>query len=161
MLKVEKLFRASEHNFSVTAFHEKCDNKEDTLVLVRTEFGKNIGGYTHNPWKSVTGDGEWVCDSGRKAFLFSLDMGEKFVPQGDERSIFRHSDFGPVFGSGDISISDCCNSNSKSCARFPCTFNRAGGNKLERKEDTWRMFSGTDAKLFKVEEYEVFRLFYQ
>ena len=58
--RVEILFRASEHGFSAKAFHEKCDNQEDTLVLVRTEFGKTIGGYTHYPWRSVnnTGSGE-------------------------------------------------------------------------------------------------------
>ena len=69
------------------AFHQKCDNKEDTLVLVRTEFGKVIGGYTHYPWTSVEGDsdfnGEKVTDSERRAFLFSLDMKEKFVAQRD------------------------------------------------------------------------------
>ena len=48
--RVERLFRASEHSFSADAFHNKCDNKEDTLVLIRTEFGKTIGGYTHYYW---------------------------------------------------------------------------------------------------------------
>ena len=50
--RVERLFRASEHGFSVASFHQKCDNQEDTLVLIRTEFGKTIGGYTHYPWTS-------------------------------------------------------------------------------------------------------------
>ena len=35
-IKVERIFRASEHNFKIAAFHERCDNKEDTLVLIRT-----------------------------------------------------------------------------------------------------------------------------
>ena len=110
--RVELLFRASEHGFSAKAFHRKCDNQEDILVHVRTEFGKTIGGYTHHPWKSVN-SGEWVNNSGRRAFLFSLDMREKFVPQGDDCLIYRHSDLGPVFGGGyDICISDGCNSNS-------------------------------------------------
>ena len=51
--EVKLLFRASEHNFSAKAFHQKCDNIEDTLVLIRTQFGKTIGGYTHYPWKSI------------------------------------------------------------------------------------------------------------
>ena len=50
--RVERLFRASEHGFSAKVFHQKCDKQEDTLVLVHTEFGKTIGGYTHYPWTS-------------------------------------------------------------------------------------------------------------
>lgn len=72
--KAERLFRASEDGFSKDAFHQSCDNKEDTLVLFQTEFGKTIGGYTHCPWKSGGGP---VNDTGRRAFLFSLDMREK------------------------------------------------------------------------------------
>ena len=49
-VRVEKLFRASEHGFMAAAFHEKCNNINDTLILVRTEFGKTIGGFTHYPW---------------------------------------------------------------------------------------------------------------
>ena len=63
--KAERLFRASEDGFSKDAFHQSCDNKEDTLVLVQTEFGKTIGGYTHYPWKS---SGRSVNDPGRRAF---------------------------------------------------------------------------------------------
>ena len=76
-VRVERIFRASEHNFKAAAFHKYCDNKEDTLMLVRTEFGKTIGGYTHYPW---TSNNTSVNDPGCKAFIFSLDMKEKFVP---------------------------------------------------------------------------------
>ena len=126
------LFRASKHGFSAKAFHEKCDNQEDTVVLVRTEFGKTIGGYTHYPWKPVGSIGEWFDDSKRRAFLFSLDMRQKFVPQEDENLICCHGDYGPIFGSGhDIYIADDCNSNKDSYA-YPYTYNRAIGNKLEQ-----------------------------
>ena len=160
--KVERLFRASEHGFSADTFHKKCDNKEDTLVLVRTNFGKTIGGYTHYPWTSASG--EWVDDSRRRAFIFSLDMEEKFVPQGDNCLIFRQGRYGPAFGGGgghDIGIADWCNNNEDSYARFPCTYDRPGRDKLERNRDTYRMFSGGDTYNFRVDEYEVFQLFFQ
>ena len=35
-IKVERIFQASQHEFKSSAFHEKCDGIEDTLVLVRT-----------------------------------------------------------------------------------------------------------------------------
>ena len=120
--KVERIFRASEHNFSAAAFHQKCDNKADTLTLIRTEFGKTIGAYSHYEWKS---EGGHVNDSGRRACIFSLDMMEKFVPQGDGNLIFRHKDYGPSFGCGcDIRIYDGCNNNNNSYADFPFTYNR-------------------------------------
>ena len=98
---VERLFRASEYDFRTDAFHYYCDGLEDTLVLIRTEFGKTIGGYTHYPWDSSSG---WLADSGRRAFLLSLDMNEKFVPQWDDSLIYRSSGYGPTFGWNDISV---------------------------------------------------------
>ena len=75
--RIERIFRASEHEFRVPAFHKYCDNIPNTLTLVRNEFGKTMGGFTHYPWASSGGG---VYDSGKKAFIFSLDMKEKFVP---------------------------------------------------------------------------------
>ena len=46
------LFRASEHSFSAEAFHRHCDRAEDTFVLVRTEFGKTIAGYSGYTWEA-------------------------------------------------------------------------------------------------------------
>ena len=55
---MELLYRASEHNFEVGAFHDLCDGKSDTIVLVMTNFDKIIGGYTPIQWNSIKdGDG--------------------------------------------------------------------------------------------------------
>ena len=87
-------------------------------------------------------------------------MREKFVPQGDDKLIYCCSDRGPIFGDCDIAILDGCNSNSNSVANFPNTYNRAGGDKLARSKDMYRIFSGGDTYSFRVEEYEVFKLWY-
>ena len=129
-------------------------------MLVRTEFGKIIGGYTHYPWTSPD-NFEYISYIGRRAYLFSLDMKEKFVPQKEDQLILRYRGYGPIFGGGyDMYISNDCNSNINSYANFPFTYNRAGGNKLKKGKDTWRMFSGGDTYHFKVVEYEVFKLWY-
>ena len=44
------LYRASEHNFSSAQFHQKCDDKPNTLVIVQTEFDKIVGGFTAKSW---------------------------------------------------------------------------------------------------------------
>ena len=114
--KVKRIFRASDHEFKASSFHQHCDNKKDTLLLVKTEFGKIVGGFTHYPWTSDE-DGSYVDGSDRKAFLFSLSMKEKFVPQGDQFLIYRASTYGPYFGGEtDLFIADRCDSNRVSCA---------------------------------------------
>ena len=83
---VKRLFRASEHDFNPIAFHHDCDNKEDTLVLIRTEYGKTIGGFTRYPWTSNDPDEGWTNNLKGRDFIFSLDMKEKFVPQSNSCS---------------------------------------------------------------------------
>ena len=105
----ELLFTASEHNFSAAAFHERCDDIEDTIVLIETDNGKMIGGYTHYPWTSPE-NAEPVNDPDCKAFIFSQDMMDIFKPQNGNSLIVRWKNAGPIFGSGhDIFISDGCN----------------------------------------------------
>ena len=100
-------------------------------MLLRTEFGKTIGGYTHYAWTSPSSSYTKVSDPGCKAFIFSLNMKEKFVPQDSEYLIRQYPLWGPAFGDGDITITDSCNVhdshnvNNNSCANFPKTYNCA------------------------------------
>ena len=50
------LYRASEHDYHVNKFHERCDGHRNTMTLVLTETDKIIGGFTPLPWKT---SGEW------------------------------------------------------------------------------------------------------
>ena len=52
---VRLLYRASENEFSVAKFHDKCDEVENTMTIVLTESEKIIGGFTTLPWKSGGG----------------------------------------------------------------------------------------------------------
>ena len=54
------LYRASENEYLVSKFHEKCNGRKHTITLILTEFDKIIGGYTPLPWR--TGTGEWDRD---------------------------------------------------------------------------------------------------
>ena len=128
---IDIIFRASQYNFNATYFHEICDGRNDTLVILRNDYGKTIGGFTHYPWKAHQ-TGEAVCDSGRKSFLFSLDTMEKYVPQSDNDLIFCHAKYGPTFGKGnDLYIADSCWGSNLSYTNFPSTYNREGETKWE------------------------------
>ena len=130
--KIELLFRASENGFKASAFHEKCDNIEDTLVLVHNEKGRSFGGFTHFPWQTPIGDNFYVEDLQRRAFIFSLDMMEKFDPV-TNFTIVRSRDYGPAFGNNkelDFKVTDLCNKKyHESVSIFPANYNR-GMNKL-------------------------------
>lgn len=49
------LYRASENKFSMEKFYEKCSNIHNTLIVMKTEFDKIIGGYTPLTWKKYEG----------------------------------------------------------------------------------------------------------
>jgi hypothetical protein len=86
--RIELIFRGSEHEFKAEAFHERCDGITDTLTLVRTEFGKTIGGFTNYAWDSSN---TYVTDLDSRIFLFSLDLKEKYIPVKHDQLMYRRS----------------------------------------------------------------------
>ena len=86
-----------------------------------------------------------------------MDRREKMVPQQDNNLICSNSEWGPVFGSGDLYISDRCNSNNFSGAFFPSTYNSIMNKHYTASQKSWKAFSGAQSGYhFKVEEYEVY-----
>ena len=58
--KWKLLYRASEHDYTTDSFHECCDDKGPTLVIIKSSGGWIFGGYTTQSWKVVNPD-EWGC----------------------------------------------------------------------------------------------------
>ena len=52
--KLKLLYRASEHDYTASSFHECCNDKEPTLVVIKSSGGWIFGGYTTRSW---SGDG--------------------------------------------------------------------------------------------------------
>ncbi len=50
------LYRASEHDYTVKSFHEYCDDKGPTLIMIKSSGGWLFGGYTTQSWKVVKPD---------------------------------------------------------------------------------------------------------
>ena len=106
-IKIELIFRASEHQFRARAFHQCCNNINDTLILIRTEFGRTIGGYTHYKWNNERkNSSEYVDDPAKRTFLFQLDLHQIFKPISGESLIACKHYRGPIFGKGDLQIVD-------------------------------------------------------
>lgn len=155
--KLRLLYRASDYGFSAACFHGKCDNIENTLTVVRTEFGKTIAGFTKYPW---TQNGDYKSDGGRHCWLLSLDLKQKMVPKCDLGLIRGSSECGPVFGGHnghDLYLIDKCHENNGSRSNFPTYYNFEGEPKYENNQESYLAFCGATKDMnFKVEEYEVF-----
>ena len=63
------LYRGSRDGWRPTDFHQTCNDKGCTVVLVKSEKGNIFGGYADSPWKS---DGALIASPRGSAFLFSL-----------------------------------------------------------------------------------------
>ena len=48
--KWKLLYRASEHEYTAKSFHEYCDDKGPTLVVIKSSGGWIFGGYTTRSW---------------------------------------------------------------------------------------------------------------
>ena len=51
--KWKLIYRASEHNYSAKSFHECCDDKGPTLVIIKSSGGWIFGGYTTQSWSGT------------------------------------------------------------------------------------------------------------
>ncbi|KAG9297772.1 hypothetical protein G9A89_011287 [Geosiphon pyriformis] len=102
------LYRASRDEFSVTQFHQKCNNKGAAVVVLKVQDSmKIIGGY--NPIGWVSNIFGWRASP--ESFIFSL--GTRIVHELPLLSRFRsmsgHAIFdadivGPYFGRGDLYV---------------------------------------------------------
>ena len=108
------LYRASEHNFKIDKFHEKCDNVPHTLTLCETVHGKVIGGYTPLVWDKNLTINKLMKDDSGSSFIFSLTNNHKFKLNKAKDAIYQSNSIGPTFGNGnpDFYINDNANTSN-------------------------------------------------
>ena len=63
---LDLLYRGSQDGWKTLYFHAKCDNKGETIAVIRSNGGFIFGGFADKSCKSF---GDW-CKS-EKSFLFS------------------------------------------------------------------------------------------
>ena len=123
--KWKLIYRASEHGYTAVSFHECCDDKGPTLVIIKSSEGWIFGGYTTQSWKykEKQNNGYYYDDDldrdisvvdDPEAFIFTLKNPHGVKPtqfkrdQAGECSIYTDPEAGPIFGL-DIVIGDMCN----------------------------------------------------
>lgn len=71
MKNYELIFRASRDGFNSSDFHQKCDNRVNTVSIILTKNGRRFGGFTDLKW-----DQSNQYKVGGNSFIFSLDNHE-------------------------------------------------------------------------------------
>jgi len=68
------IIQSQSDGFSAASFHLKCDNKPNTLVIIKSQMGFIFGGYTEQSWQVLepTETEDFKFKSDNKAFIFSL-----------------------------------------------------------------------------------------
>ncbi|GBC09563.1 hypothetical protein RclHR1_08990007 [Rhizophagus clarus] len=111
------LYRASRDGNTTTAFHDKCDKKGATIVVVKIKGSEQIiGGYNPFDWDSSSG-----YKNTTNSFIFSFGdrkdiESAKAGYNNGTTSIGCYPNYGPIFGgtfytqdATNWRINDCCN----------------------------------------------------
>jgi hypothetical protein len=148
------LYRASSQGFSSQNFHSHCDNKANTLTVIKTTNGNIFGGFTQQAWDSSSG---YKIDN--NAFIFSLVNKENNhvkikIKPGGQNAICCHSSYGPRFGGGhDIFISSDSNTNQTSYSDLGHSYQLS--THTHGTEQAKSFLAGSNN--FQVSEIEVFQ----
>ena len=98
---LDLLYKATLDTDKASVFHNKCDDANGTLVLIKSGNGKRFGGYTTCSWK-----GNSIEKKDEKAFVFSLDKMKAYDIIEGEDAIGCYPKYGPVFLGCQIRIYD-------------------------------------------------------
>ena len=125
--KFKLLYRASKDGDLMKTFHEKCDNKGPTVMLIKTNTGFRFGGYNPLFWDQ---SGNYKSD--KLTFIFSLDKKKKYTLKSGQEQYSVYGDSSWIaFGSGhDIGIFDQCMRNNTSYVNTPDSFNTTEKSEL-------------------------------
>ena len=146
---MELLYRGTRDGMSGDAFHNRCNNKGQTICLFQNDKNHIFGGYASIDWQSSN---SWKSDS--NCFLFTLTNmyniePTKFPNSNSINSIYDNSSNGPRFGGGhDI----CISFPSSHYANFPNSYTDV----LNKGKS---IFTGdNNNRNFNLKEIEVFKL---
>ena len=141
-LIINLLYKASADGDTASAFHEKCDEANNTIVLVETKDGKRFGGYTTCSWK-----GNCIEKADPDAFIFSFDKMKTYDNIPEDDAIGCYPKFGPIFLGCQIKIFD--NAFTKGGTTFEKELN------FDTKED-YELTGGN--RTFEVKDIEVYEV---
>ena len=105
--QIKILYRSTKDGDSYKDFHNKVDNKGETITLFKTIKNRKFGGHISKSWSS---SGNWQCKES-SYFLFSLNEKKCYKDKNNylynNKQFYCNSNCGPLFhgGSGYLGIS--------------------------------------------------------
>ena len=121
--KIKLLFDTSRDGDYSSTFHDKCDGKCPTLVVIKSNTGYIFGGYVTSAWIANNSD-----IAAQNSFIFSLNQKQKYYASSQNNSIInggtRENNKDKMMfriGCCDIQIRHNCmnnNQNKTNCDKF-------------------------------------------
>ena len=105
-IKFKLLFKKSTDGNTTKDFHDHCDNKGKTLIIIETIEGRKFGGVAYDNWNT---NNEWRKNP--KDFVFSLDLNKKYNYSGSGYTTVGDITYGFAFGDYRTSAVDICFNN--------------------------------------------------
>jgi hypothetical protein len=127
------LYRATRDGFAAQAFHSKCDDKVNTITIIKNNLNYVFGGYASSAWKSS--GSTYVSDN--NAFVFSLRRNgesktEKFMVNNSDQALQMNSLYGPIFGGCDIVVQNNSNVVANSQSNFGLYYKKPEGSEITK-----------------------------
>jgi len=145
VINFESIFNTKENGYNSKDFHKYCDDKEPTLILIKTTKDKIFGGFTPLNWKN---NKYQKVDDSNQTFIFSLNAIKKYDLINKKKIAIRTSE-GPYFGDCDLHLKSNMR-DGESYANSCCNF--LSNNNLE-------LTGGKgDHENFETEELEVYKV---
>ena len=90
---IQLLYRGSRDGDKTETCHQLCDNKQNVLIIIKSEKGFTFGGYCKIGFKTNSKKDEYQIDN--NCFLFSIDL-KKIYPVIKDKSVICY--IGDTFG---------------------------------------------------------------
>ena len=150
---INRIYCGSIDGFRSYVFHDKCDDKGQTISLILNEYNTIFGGYASVSWTKNMG-----CKNDKNAFLFQLSPNKTIIKQKRKdgfKALFNRAGIMCGFsGWCDMVIKSDCNVSKNSYA-WPGDYNFVTQNANELIGGNGQIKSKI---FFKVNEIEVFKL---
>eukprot|EP00331_Platyophrya_macrostoma_P008247 CAMPEP_0176421748 /NCGR_PEP_ID=MMETSP0127-20121128/9351_1 /TAXON_ID=938130 /ORGANISM="Platyophrya macrostoma, Strain WH" /LENGTH=605 /DNA_ID=CAMNT_0017802523 /DNA_START=84 /DNA_END=1901 /DNA_ORIENTATION=+ len=145
------LYQGSRDGFGAATFHQKCDNYNDTITLVKSKtYNKIFGGYSNETWNNASN-----YKTSNKSFIFSITEKQKYALKANMTtySTYGYAPYGPTFGGGhDFMIADNCNVSTTNYSNFGHSYENGEVN------GSYSQSKLAGAYNFLVEEIEVYHI---
>ena len=145
---IKLLYRGSSDGDLTIKCHKLCDNKQNILIIIKSDIGYIFGGYSKIGFKTNNDDGDYLVDN--NAFLFSVNLQKIYPAINDMPSICHTGNmFGLCFNSSLVFYDSFMRRNDNViCSQIRKIFNGFNNN--------FEMNGGRET--FRIDELEVFQL---